>query len=815
MAAPQPAKNNKFRTSGGGKEEDFVVTPPSFSFSMPPPMKKAKHCHSHRHCGGGAKISGNKNNSSINGGGEEELLNNKKNGRQLMSPTDVLAHPAAAAINNGSRRQEAAFIRTLPPSLRGINEAAKTLQLSSRCSKNNITTSSASPRNPQQQTPQLVAFPTEALYVLTCCVKTTSQKKLLRSNTNDGIIIKSRNDSVASSSLIGSSSPGSCSFASGTVALGEGEDTPDCSNSSGVGDCGGSGDIDFSMDRKKQAIHCDAVHPPNSSLDHLLSRIGPNNQEVSREGAPSVFVLGNKHAQHYCEFSTPKMFAIRPKQRSGSSSQLLKKREEEEKEAGCSEETCSPSSPIKSSQQNLSSSSPSLSTDWPMTVPPSPKKSCTIPASTSSSSLFVPVTPKTSAEGVAAHAVTPIAANNTVAVNTTTAKIHAVNFSESYEAFSRLANKFWPGPMIIYAPARMVGGGGGEQKGNGSGRSGSTDRKDLRSSPTLQQQQQRTWSRQSSSGSSASSSSLSEGCPSLPSFTNLQNLNTGGAAGAEGGAMDSNSSKVSVLPPSVLIPERDLLPGRDYSDCGSSRENNRFFIGMQCPSHPLSRKLLTEVHRPRRASASSTSVSTIAHSPSTDSLASFSSLDTSSAQQQQIRCGIAVVGSYIQPLTLAATSSSLSSDVRDDQEDKGNGHGGTILATSASNVKEILSTSPNQSNTEQILVVNGEDSTREHWSVPTCNYVTHPISLVVDGDNRTIHLLHNNRHDGGGASASGSDHSKEMIYRALLQPSSSSKPTTASLNMENGSNKGASTTSRSEIDRVITAVLSRWKVVEG
>ena len=813
MAAPQPVKN-KFRTSGGGKEEDFVVTPPSFSFSMPPPMKKAKHCHNHRHCGGGSKISVNKNNSSINGGGgEEELLNNKKNGRQLMSsPTDVLAHPAAAAaINNGSRRQEAAFIRALPPSLRGINEAAKTLQLSSRCSKNNIS-NSASPRNTQQQTPQLVAFPTEALYVLTCCVKTTSQKKLLlRSNTNDSII-KSRNDSV-SSSLIGSSSPGSCSFASGTVALGEGEDTPGCSNSSGVGDCGGSGDIDFSTDnRKKQAIHCDAVHPPNSSLDHLLSR----NQEVSsREGAPSVFVLGNKHAQHYCEFSTPKMFAIRPKQRSGSSSssQLLKKREKEEKE-----ETCSPSSPIKSSQQSLSSSS-SLTTDWPMTVPPSPKKSCTIPLSTSSSSLFIPVTPKTSAEGAAAHAVTPIAANNTVAVNTTTAKIHAVNFSESYEAFSRLANKFWPGPMIIYAPARMVGGSGGgvECKGKGSG-SGSTDRKDLRSSPNLQQQQQRTWSRQSSSGSSASSSSSSEGCPSLPSFTNLQSLNTGGAAGAEGGAMESVSSKVSVLPPSVLIPERDLLPGRDYNDCGSNREKNRFFIGMQCPSHPLSRKLLTEVHRPRRASASSTSVSTIAHSPSTDSLASFSSsLDTSPIQQQQIRCGIAVVGSYIQPLTLAATSSSssLSQDGRDDQEDKGNGHGGAILATSASNVKEILSASPNLSNTEQILVVNGEDSTREHWSVPTCNYVTHPISLVVDGDNRTIHLLHNNRHDGGGASASGSDHSKEMIYRALLQPSSSSKVTTASLNMENGSNKGASTTSRSEIDRVITAVLSRWKVVKG
>lgn len=808
-ASSQPAKN-KIRTSGGGNTEDFAVTPPSFSFSMPPPMKKAKHCHNHRHCGGGAKISENTNNSSINGEGGEELANNKKNGRQLVSPTDVLAHPAAAAaINNGSRRQETAFIKTLPPSLRGINEAAKTLQLSSRSSKNN--TSTAPARNPHQQTPQLVAFPTEALYVLTCCVKTTSQKKLLRSNTNDSII-KSRNDSAASS-LIGSSSPGSCSFASGAVALGEGEDTPGCTNSSGVGDCGGSGDIDPSTDRKKQAIHYDAVHPPNSSLDHLLSRIGPN-QEVSREGAPSVFVLGNKHAQHYCEFSTPKMFAIRPKQRSGSSSQLLKKREEEEKEVGCSEETCSLSSPIKSSQQSLSSSS--VTTDWPMTIPPSPKKSCTIPTSTSSSSLFVPVTPKTtSVEGAAANAVTPIAANNTVAAHAASlAKIHAVNFSESYEAFSRLANKFWPGPMIIYAPARMVGG-GGEHKGNGSGSGSSTDRKDLRSSPTLQQQQQRTWSRQSSSGSSASSSSSSVCCPSLPSFTNLRSLNTGGATGAVG-AMESNSSQVPVLPPSLLIPERNLLPDRDYSDCGSSRENNRFFIGMQCPSHPLSRKLLTEVHRPRGASTSSTSVSTITHSPSTDSLASFSSLDKSPSQQQQIRCGIAVVGSYIQPLTLAATSSpSLSPDGRDDQEDKGNGHGGTILATSASNVKEILSTSPNQSDTEQIRVVNGEDSTREHWSVPTCNYVTHPISLVVDGDNRTIHLLRN-RHDGGGGVASGSDYSKEIIYRALLQPSStSSKLTTASLNMENGNNKGASTTSRSEIDRVITAVLSRWKVVEG
>jgi hypothetical protein len=374
-------------------------------------------------------------------------------------------------------------------------------------------------------------------------------------------------------------------------------------------------------------------------------------------------------------------------------------------------------------------------------------------------------------------------------------KIHAVTFSESYEAFSRLTQKFWPGPMIIYAPARMV------SVGNGSGG-----------------QQHHSLSRSSSSGSNASSPSF---FPSIPSFTNLDRLGKNNIAEVVG-EVAKNLPQVPVLPPSVLIPARDLLLGSD--DCNNHDENKyvtddqRFFIGMQCPSHPLSRKILTEIHRPRGFSSTTTS-SPISQSPSTDSLVSCSSLDTppfhqhrQGKQQQQIRCGIAMVGSYIPPLTVASSSS----DCRDDQGESDI----TLVATTAANVKEILSpcsSSPSSKigclhhGTEQICIVNGEDTTRESFSVPTCNYGgTYPISLVLDGANRTIHML---RSHGDGVNKKCSNFTKETIYRSLLQsPSSSWKSNSAIVNVDNGSNKAAST--RREIDRVITAVLSRWKVVE-
>ena len=788
------------------------------------PNKKAKFCHHH----GDVTVDTNGDNSSSANGTNNEENNTNDHRHMSSSPTDVLTHPTAAAApststvaanNTNGIFSAAAVVKTLPPSLKGIAEAAKGLNSSLRnihncrlATAHHLQQKSSLPRQ------QLVAFPTEALYVLTCCVKTTSKKKIILANTAAAADSRNHNESTASSSLIGSSSS-SCSY----------------------------GDI----------------HPSNPSLDHLLSRQTPIiHHQQQEEGnllsssrampTPSVFVIDNKHAQHYCQFSAPKIFAIRPKQQSrsdlmadgpsSSSSSLLMAgtnnssgveskmnhhplKQDEEQELGlglgCTNNNTSysPSSSPRIQKSSLLLSSSSISS----TGEPAPDCGV-IAASASSSSLCFPMTPKTTADNTTPSStssvatVSPIIANNVAIAHMNdakmppslplsshsrpsnnhssnsklgTSKILAANFSESYEAFSRLTNKFWPGPMIIYAPARMI------RVGNTT--TGCTDL-----SSSLQKSSHNNWQRSSSTESSSSSS-----CPSLPSFTNLYSLEKG-----EGAAGNKDSQEVPVLPPPVLIPLRDLLPDRNDGGGNNNNTNNeeQFFIGMQCPSHPLARKILTEIYRPRRGSITSTTSASslpMTHSTSTESFASFSSLDTSitfphcrqGKQQQHVRCGVAVVGSYVAPLLTGGSSSSGSS---------------STVANSATNVTKILlssaSSNVNRAAAEQIYVVNGEDTTHENFSVPTCNYGgVSPISLVVDGDNRTMHLLrhHQNGHDvvSGGCK----NIHKDKIYRALLQPPSSLRSSTA-INVDNCSNNKASSTR--EIDRVITAVLSRWKVVE-
>ncbi|KAL7433491.1 hypothetical protein ACHAXM_003632 [Skeletonema potamos] len=791
MAAHRPPKN-KFGTSGGGQvtKEDCPV---SSSFLMCPPANKKAKLHHHPH--GVAVVNKNHNN------GEDDLKKkNDKNNNRLTSssPIDVLAHPAAtsttAAANNGIHHE--VVVKTLPPSLRGIAEAAKTFNSSSR---SNIYSAAHERQQNPPPTAQLVAFPTEALYVLTCCVKTTSKKKVLLANA--AASSSAHHDSVAST-LVDSTADICSTGNSSSGSAGESQD------------CGGSG---HNNGEKKPSNRC-GVHPSNSSLECLVSRQKLTQQEAKLlPGAvattPSVFVIDNKHAQHYCHFSQPKIFAIRPKQRIDlvqSSSSLLAESGGDtgvgsrlDQPNSCSANTShSTSAPLKSPP---TPSSTTVTVGEPMTIPPSPKKSNAMVALTSSPSLCFPLTPKltstTPSSVVATHAITPIPTSNNAAITHNdakmppslplsshndpsnnhssnndigTSKIVAVNFSESYEAFSRLANMFWPGPMIIYAPARMISVGNAHEESSAS-------------SSLQQQQKPHNWQRSSSSSSNTSSSSS---CPSLPSFTNLQSLEVG-----EG----RNLSQVAVLPPSVLIPSRDLLLDLD----GGS---NDFFIGMQCPSHPLSRKILTEIYRPRGSS----STFSMKHSSSTDSLASYSSLDMSTLQHRQgnIRCGIAVVGSYIAPMTVGSASTSLVS-THDQKEE-------SVLATTAANVKKILTSSPSPSSinsnlnraAEQIYVVDGEDTTRENFSVPTCHYGgMSPVSLLVDGDNRTIYLL---RHQGGVGKGGYNNLNEEKIYRALLQPPSSLKKSTSAVNVS-GSNKAES---NKEIDRVITAVLSRWKVVE-
>ena len=111
-----------------------------------------------------------------------------------------------------------------------------------------------------------------------------------------------------------------------------------------------------------------------------------------------------------------------------------------------------------------------------------------------------------------------------------------------------------------------------------------------------------------------------------------------------------------------------------------------------------------------------------------------------------------------------------------------------------------------QENKARLFIVDGEDN-RESFSVPTCQYgKPHHVSLAIDGDNKTIYLI---RHD---TEAHGI--SKAVVHRALTTPVTSSSDTGLfSLKPQATATKKGDAAARS-IDRVITAVLSRWKIEE-
>ena len=131
--------------------------------------------------------------------------------------------------------------------------------------------------------------------------------------------------------------------------------------------------------------------------------------------------------------------------------------------------------------------------------------------------------------------------------------------------------------------------------------------------------------------------------------------------------------------------------------------------------------------------------------------------------------------------------------------------------TSASDVSDAMS-SRIQSNSSsaygqednggKLSIVDGEDN-RERFSVPTCQYgKPHPVSLVIDGDNKTIHLIHRDSSDKEASVT------RDSIYRALVKPASNSSNSFMS-------NDTTIKEKKTSIDRVISAVLSRWKIEES
>jgi len=140
------------------------------------------------------------------------------------------------------------------------------------------------------------------------------------------------------------------------------------------------------------------------------------------------------------------------------------------------------------------------------------------------------------------HAESPVAKGRQPG-QVTQAMVPAVTFSESREVLDRVTAAFWPGPVAIYAPAKL------RRVVNGD-----------------------------------SINSPDDGIVSL-------------VVSPSGGEPFSTDSKqyAPILPASVLVRRTALKDGRDdAADEGTAQ--GTIYVGIRCPSHPLARRVLEEVY---------------------------------------------------------------------------------------------------------------------------------------------------------------------------------------------------------------------------
>lgn len=795
--------------------------------------------------------------------------------------------------NSGKQAVEiAGNLKMVPATLRGIVESARVLHASCRQQQQQHAPSSIScgggndaPSSTLHQssavtaTPStILAFPTETVYTMGCCVKVSSAKSIGR-----------------------------------RLHL-------DYKNSGEV--CGRSGSSCEQLDNQARLSKmAKDLSAPNPSLESLL-QYNSSNDNVQTDpfttnnntATPSLFVCDMYHAQHYCEFSKFKTFGIRPSSSSfsagvvGVSSSLPLKRaasssasaglmENAPKRVSCQslmsadqhqsqqeqhQQEHQPHEPLQEQFVPSGVSTPfrsisregSTTSSTGLSLSSSDGGSCSVASSSESSTkrsstsslptasastninameaasamlvstanelaaaLTAPSTPPhpqpftlpalyTTESSRPTNDQTPIIKNtsSTKAVttaaastnNNTSKMIHAASFSESREAFLRLASKFWPGPLVLYMPVKMVRGEDvavasiavvaamSAKRGspNGSGVDAATNG-DVGESRK--------------NGGSVSSSS------SCGSLVNLSKTLATAATSIQDNI--SPMPSVPILPTSVLTSAAELL---STNDTAASEET--FYIGMQCPSHPLSRKILNEVyHGPTPSSSSTVGAENVPVTNSNNSSGVNKTFQrrVSSPSKRFPRCSIAVVGCSA-PGTSNAKQPTTISNTFDPS-----------YSTSASQVASVVSSkstsATNDGNSkqgnDQVFILDGED-TRESFSVPTCQYgMPHPVSLVIDGENRTIHLVRRRKSEftgeagaakeGNGKAPANNYHTfessssflckhasitEDIIHRTLLQP----PPPAADPSRKNE----AGSTSGSGVNRVISAVLSRWKIEE-
>ena len=667
--------------------------PASVDAAFPMASKKQKICHT----SSSASIVSGEGGTAVMAAGDGQ------DRPRLGSPTDVRADPSMDATgSHHSSHNPAAkvprdnsgggLVKALPPTLRGVTDAARILHASSRSSSSSGGREQLLPKGHHNSKnsvpPLLLSFPTESVYMMACCVKKASSRSVSK-------VLSGRGD--------GSRQRGSVSSAS-------------------------LDSLDSDQDVVRGGSLEKVIHQPNTSLEWLLKLNDPDSM------APSLFVCDKEHALNFCHWSKPRTFAIKPPSLSANS-------------GNPSDNALSLRTPISSSSKPPESMSENSFSPLPVfrgnTAQLTPREMA-------------------SASSPTVGASSPPATQNGH-------KVHAASFCESREAFLRLASKFWPGPVVFHVKARMLG---EQEKGNAS-------------------------SHLSKKQSSPSFGSL----PSLPSMGDLKS------------AGDSASSKidsVSILPASVLTPASHLKTSQE------GQETESYFVAMQCPSHPLAQKILNEAYR---GSASKTgSLNQVSHSPSSNSLASMSSMDDEKAGKNgRARSTIAVVGNMV-PGMKAPASDSAKLDTNASKQMYISKAGATTAEGVSKVIAARVAPTSQQDHGGRIVVVNGEDN-RETFTVPTCQYgKPYPVSLVVDGENRTIHLIHR-CHPDTKETTKGPEKSnivtKHSVYRALVQPASARRRHSFNRSSSLDSIKEQKGDSSTSIDRVITAVLSRWKVQES
>eukprot|EP01083_Nonionella_stella_P005673 16384_1 len=281
----------------------------------------------------------------------------------------------------------------------------------------------------------------------------------------------------------------------------------------------------------------------------------------------------------------------------------------------------------------------------------------------------------------------------------------AVKFSESHEVLSRLTSAFWPGTVAIYAPVR---------------------------SRKLKEKLEY--------------SSL-EGCESTASLVSLSSE-----------VSDCDVKESPAFPSIPILPESILRNSSDLHIPSSEKEDNSLFVGLRCPSHPITRRILAGAYGQDKE---------IKHNRLNRAVVGIDAMDVNKGPNaRMVSCKDVV--------------ESLSSFRHCNDDEK-------------------------QTDNLRFNVMNGEEK-RDVFCVPTCQFSTlSSVSLVIDTPRRTVILIRDE---------SQMRKEKKKSVLPVLSTSSSSKfeihadDVLRALNVPRNNEAGNVKT------RAIATVMGKWDVVE-